>query len=259
MDGLSADWDQVGCSDLHEKTKAELYAKHFRQSLIQAHNDHPNKANTLQPPNSRNSPKSRKAAAKKEARLKKKGSAAATGGQGRPSGGNQPKSDERFCQDLWDLYVRQLRLLQEHQTLSKPQEATKPVASWHAKVVLRFQSWGDRLQKVQRHNDRATAKHALESEKRADIRAACAAAAAVKAAAEPKLSKPGASGPTLRNLWAEELPGLSAQSKVLAKKAVSLEKGAEHEHALGDKEKLRILQLLEQKEARRKAFEIGGS
>ena len=39
MDGLSADWDQVGCSDLHEKTKAELYAKHFRQSLIQAHND----------------------------------------------------------------------------------------------------------------------------------------------------------------------------------------------------------------------------
>ena len=74
-----------------------------------------------------------------------------------------------------------------------------------------------------------------------------------------KLSKPGVSGPTRKGLWAEELPGVSDQSKAKGKKAVSLEKGAEHEQTLEDKEQLRISQLLEQKEARRKAFEIGGS
>jgi len=127
------------------------------------------------------------------------------------------------------------------------------------RVAQRFKSWGLRLQKVQRHHDRETAKNTLQSEKRADIRAACDALAAAKAAAGTKLSKPGVSGPTRKGLWAEELPGVSDQSKAKGKKAVSLEKGAEHEQTLEDKEQLRISQLLEQKEARRKAFEIGGS
>ena len=76
---------------------------------------------------------------------------------------------------------------------------------------------------------------------------------------EKPYSKAGPSGPVPPTQWVDESLSKGQKAKRKGQKAVSLEKGVEHEQALENKEQLRISQLLEQKEARRKAFEIGGS
>lgn len=130
------------------------------------------------------------------------------------------------------------------------------------KARLKFQSWARQLRKLDRHWRFATALGKWESEKRGAMRAACELAAAEKLAAEEAAlaaRKPGASGPSKPAVWAQGAPGASAQSKVQGQKAASLERSAAHQQSLDDNEKLRIAQLEEQREARRQAFEIGGS
>ena len=130
------------------------------------------------------------------------------------------------------------------------------------KARFKFQSWARQLRKRDRHWRFATALGEWESEKRCAMRAACELAAAEKLAAEEAAlaaRKPGASGPSKPAVWAQGAPGASAQSKVQGQKAASLERSAAHQQALEEKEKLRIAQLEEQREARRQAFEIGGS
>ena len=77
------------------------------------------------------------------------------------------------------------------------------------------------------------------------------------AKAEKPFTKPGHSGPTPKAIaWAEEVLDKSAKSKRDGKKAIGQERVLEHKQALEDKEALRLAQLEEQCENRRKADAI---
>ena len=130
------------------------------------------------------------------------------------------------------------------------------------KARSKYQSWGRQLVKSDRQSRLATAWNAFEEEKRREVRAACDASADAKLARQEAAldnRKPGPSGPSKPAAWGEEAPGISEQSKAKGEREESIEKAAEHAHALRQKEAQRIAELETQKEFRRKAFEIGGS
>jgi hypothetical protein len=146
-----------------------------------------------------------------------------------------------------------------HQSPDEPRVVT-PTAE--DKARSRFRSWARQLGKRDRQSRFSTAFSVFESEKRKEMRAACdaeAAAKAAKAAAALAALKAGPSGPSKAAAWTEEAAGESDRCKANGMRAISLEKSSAHQQSLEDKERLRLAQVEEQKEARRKAFEIGGS
>ena len=146
-----------------------------------------------------------------------------------------------------------------HQSLDEPRVVT-PTAE--DKARSRFRSWARQLGKRDRQSRFSTAFSVFESEKHKEMRAACdaeAAAKAAKATAALAALKAGPSGPSKAAVWTEEAAGESDRCKENGMRAISLEKSSAHQQSLQDKERLRLAQIEEQKEARRKAFEIGGS
>lgn len=133
-------------------------------------------------------------------------------------------------------------------------------------AVKRWKSAINRQIKLQRHERMETAKNRVAGRireierERADKEAKAREEKKAKdiAARERELAM-RAMGPKPKELaMPAELPGPSEMSKRKGKKAISREKGQEHEDEKRAKEELRVLQQEELREARRKGKKIGG-
>ena len=108
--------------------------------------------------------------------------------------------------------------------------------------------------KIDAHHAAETLKHREELDRRAEVRAKCEAERAGRE--EKPYTKPGASGPERAGCSYEEPVPLDEQAREEVRKHDSIEAAMAHERALKEMEAMRIAELEEKAESRRKGKEI---